>query len=247
MKAIKTFTNNYLSGSYSDQLGSLNEKISNIKRLLSYYDVFNIAEVVENPQEFAIKLNALTPNSSLVINTDPFEYAGVVYSRGDFVLKDINENISHIEAKTSGVYTPILNADASGNLTVTYKYSGTQPSGKQVYDMDNLPEKGRDTPFSEITYINLPQSDNAQIYGYSGPVKDWNGAVFMNEGKTIYPVFKFYFPSKDNNFCEEVSLEYELTKTSYQGGDSQKDKWELSFIDDDVDETLKNYLYMKVK
>ena len=111
MKATKTFTNNELSGSYSDQLGSLNDKISNIKRLLSYYDVFNITEVVENPQEFAIKLNALTPNSSLVINADPFEYAGVIYSRGDFILKDINENISHIEAKAGGVYTPILKAD----------------------------------------------------------------------------------------------------------------------------------------
>ena len=246
MKATKTFTNNQLSGSYSDQLGSLNDKISNIKRLLSYYDVFNITEVVENPQEFAIKLNALTPNSSLVINADPFEYAGVIYSRGDFILKDINENISHIEAKAGGVYTPILNIDESGNLMVTYKYSGTQPSGQQEYDMDNLPEGERDTPFSEITYINIPQGENAQIYSYSGLVKDWNGKVFMNkEGNVIYPVFKFYFPSDDNNFSEEVSLEYELIKTSYPDGDSQQDKWELSFVHDN--ETLKNHLYMKVK
>lgn len=241
MKSVKTFTKNSLSGNYSTQLSELNNKITNIKRLLSYYDVFNIAEVVEDPQEFAVKLNALTPNSSLVINTDPFEYAGVIYSRGDFVLKDINENISHIEAKASGVYTPILNVEENGNLVVTYKYSGEQPSGQIEYDMSEELPSERNTPYSEITYTNIPQNNNPKIYSYSGLVKDWDDDVIETEkeGSTyiVYPVLKFYFQSSDNNFCEEVSLEYELI--------IQDGKWVLNFVDDN--EILKENLYMKVK
>lgn len=245
MKSVKTFTNNTLTGGYSDRLNQLSTKISDIKRLLSYYDVFNIKEVVENKEDFVVKLNALMPNSSLVINTDPFEYAGVVYSRGDFVLKDINENFTHIESKTSGIYYPSLKQLENGNLVISYSYSGSQPiPGEKEYDLGDTTE-----PYSTIIFKDFSQ-ESGQIYAYGGLVKNWDGVAIQKITESpedlieyIQPVFKFYLVDDQENPVEEIALEYKLELTGSEGSK----KWTLYLTDDDENELLSNSIYMKVK
>lgn len=244
MKSVKTFTNNALIGGYSDRLNQLSTKISDIKRLLSYYDVFNIKEVVENQEEFVVKLNALMPNSSLVINTDPFEYAGVVYSRGDFVLKDINENFTHIESKTSGIYYPSLKQLENGNLVVSYSYSGNQPTpGEKEYNLGEQTE-----PYSTIIFKGFSQ-ESGQIYAYWGPIKDWDGVAIQKITESsedlieyIQPVLKFYWVDNKEDPIEEIALEYKLELTGSEGNKT----WGLSLTDDE-DNFLFNNVYIKVK
>ena len=62
---------------------------------------------VEAKEFFNAKVNALPPNSSLVINADEFSSDGVSYSRGDIILKDAYSRVVHIKSQTGGVYFPV--------------------------------------------------------------------------------------------------------------------------------------------
>ena len=103
---IKTFKIAATASDYQERLNELDQAIANVKKNITYLDTLNIIDAVTDKKNFAAQMNALTPNSSLVINTEPFNESGVNYSRGDIILKDASDIIHHIPGQSGGLYYP---------------------------------------------------------------------------------------------------------------------------------------------
>ena len=129
MKNTKTFS---LPASkrddYQKQLRILEESIGEINKQISYLDVYNIVAVCENKDTFAAQVNALTANSSLVINTEGFYWNEERYETGDIILKIADGTPIHIRAQTGGIYYPSKVTENSTGLDLTYTFSPIKPT-----------------------------------------------------------------------------------------------------------------------
>ena len=133
---------------YKQALEELYSKISSVKKDISYLDIYNITQVCVDKNKFASQMNTLTPNSSLVINTEGFQYNNEYYETGDIMLKLANGQIIHVKAQTGGVFVPKSVQESGKNLTLTYEFS------------TEIPQDGA------TTSIQLSKTDGAGVYSY---------------------------------------------------------------------------------
>lgn len=227
-----TFKKTKTSMDYKDELDSLNEKISEIRKNISYLDVYNIVDVCEDRQKFDAQVNALLPNSSLVINCDGFYSNNERYETGDIILKMSNGNPVHIRAQTGGIFYPSnVSVDDGNNVSITYTFSDSKPTEPSSGEEEIQPSFAKKMTFN-LGNIN----EKTNIYGLWQPVADSFQAWYYDESKTqpINPYIKFYLV-KGNTPVEEICLDYTLTLE----GESYKVE---------IDSNLQtSTVYMKVK
>ena len=65
---------------FQTQIDNLNTKLDNVAKNLTYFDFYNIVDVTVNKNNFSAQVNALTPNTSLIINSEPFFLNNVYYN-----------------------------------------------------------------------------------------------------------------------------------------------------------------------
>lgn len=233
MLTFKNKINN--ESSYKDELNRLNNELNSITKNITYLDAYNIIDSVEKPETFNAKVNALVPNSSLVINAESFTKDGVSYSRGDVILKNANSQVVHIKSQTGGVYYPsavTVEDEKSQLYSVIYKYQGSKPEKEDLADknivnivnINNLQEDEEipNAPFKDTIRFqgfNFTQDTN-YVYGLWEPVTTLIPKFTYNE-KNIIPYIKFYTVTggEGNKMPnEEVIIDYklELINDSYQ-------------------------------
>lgn len=206
---------------YEKNIEYLKEKINNIKKEISYFDAYNITDVVIDSKTFPNQLSSLPLNHSLVINTEiPFSHNEVVYSRGDILLKQSNGKIVHIKAQTGGVYYPSKITESNGTYTITYSYSPVPPSG----DENAVVKK-------QIDFDNITQLASEQIYGLCEEMK--NGEYSFSKIENIQPVIQFFLKN-DSTPGEQIIIDYNLTT-------SDDNKWIVT-----IEDTSNTY-FIKVK
>lgn len=211
MKNQTTFTKVRTSESYQEQLNILDEKISKIGKQISYLDAYNIVAVCDNKDTFAAQVNALTANSSLVINTQGFVINNVRYETGDLILKMANEEVVHIKAQTGGIFYPqSLTKTSDGSYTLSYAFSASKPT--------TIESTGGG--FAQKINFELESSDTGSVYGIweeLNPTKSFKYYTFNVESvkedgtietiqKRVEPYIKFYLKESQ----EEIIVDYQI-------------------------------------
>lgn len=214
---IKTFKVAASASDYQRRLNDLDEAIAAVKKNITYLDALNIIDAVISKENFAAQVNALTPNSSLVINTEPFNENNTNYNRGDIILKDANDVVHHIPGQQGGLYYPISITSASTsnassnvvNYNINYKFTPTEPTEGNIVKPIG---EDVDSPVSNITFSGLTGGSisNSFIYGFFGSYATISLDKDSN-GNFIEPMVEFYFVDNNNNkIMERVEIDYSL-------------------------------------
>ena len=216
----KTFTKPFNvsnAAQYGEALEQLYQQISTVKKDISYLDIYNITTVCVDKSLFAAQVNALAPNSSLVINSPSFTYNDEYYETGDIILKLASGKTVHIKAQTGGVFIPNNVIDREdGNLELQYKFTTATPSE------------------GETITLELKQSEGSGVYSYWGPATNSLLILVDSDYNWIKPYIKFYLVDENKNPVEEVVISYSI--------DSDSGWWYVK-----LDGDMKNHLYMLVK
>ena len=232
--AITFMTKTTNARDFQTQIDNLNTKLDNVAKNLTYFDFYNIVDVTVNKNNFSAQVNALTPNTSLIINSEPFFLNDVHYNTGDIIFKSSNSNIVHIKAQTGGIYYPnkITFDENSNSYSIEYKYTATQPNTKTSTSATVGTEiKGGAKEI--IQFTGLTTHAPSTIYGLWQPFSASFDA-HVKDNIAIQPYIKFYlYDEKKNIGPEEICLDYKLKV--------ENDKWKI-----EIDSAPTN-LWMKVK
>lgn len=215
---------------FQTQIDNLNTKLDSVAKNLTYFDFYNIVDVTVNKNNFSAQVNALTPNTSLIINSEPFFLNNVYYNTGDIIFKSSNSNIVHIKAQTGGIYYPNRITFENNSYSIEYKYTPTQPATGSSTDVDvSIEDQAADGAAEIIKFNGLTTHAPSTIYGLW---REFNDGIFdiyyknnqYNQDNIIQPYIKFYLYDKENNKGpEEVCLDYKLKV--------ENDKWKVEIVD----------------
>lgn len=241
--AITFMTKTANARDFQTQIDNLNTKLDNVAKNLTYFDFYNIVDVNVNKNNFNAQVNALTPNTSLIINSEPFFLNDVYYNTGDIIFKSSNNNIVHIKAQTGGIYYPYKISLIDNSYSIQYKYTSTQPAvgtekttGVSIQGVDHTIDNAAYT----ITFNGITNSNQGIIYGLWRAFNDGIFEIYYKDSKDnqdniIQPYIKFYLYDEEKNIGpEEICLDYILKV--------ENNKWKIEI----ADSTPIN-LWMKVK
>ena len=238
--AITFMTKTTNARDFQTQIDNLNTKLDNVAKNLTYFDFYNIVDVTVNKNNFSAQVNALTPNTSLIINSEPFFLNDVHYNTGDIIFKSSNSNIVHIKAQTGGIYYPNKITFSDNSYSIQYKYTATQPPTGSLTNVDvSIANQAANGAAEIIKFNGLTTHAPSTIYGLW---REFNDGIFdiyykdnqYNQDNIIQPYIKFYLYDKENNKGpEEVCLDYKLKV--------ENDKWKI-----EIDSAPTN-LWIKVK
>lgn len=218
---------------FQEQINMLNSKLDKVAKNLTYFDFYNISSVVTEKNNFSTQVTNLTPNSSLVINCEPFFLNDEYYSTGDIVFKTSSGTITHIKAQTGGIYYPKKISKDGNSFSISYQYSSSQP------ELNSSPEVSinEEAEFAkEITFTNLQTKAPSNIYGLWGPYTSIQSFdVYAVDNVPIQPYIKFYFYNEAS--LEEICIDHTITLNE------AKTQWIVSFLDN----VNTNNIWMKVK
>lgn len=228
---------------FQTQIDNLNTKLDSVAKNLTYFDFYNIVDVTVNKNNFSAQVNALTPNTSLIINSEPFFLNNVYYNTGDIIFKSSNSNIVHIKAQTGGIYYPnkITFDEKSNSYSIAYKYTATQPNTTTSISA-TVGTEIKDGAKEIIQFTGLTTHAPSTIYGLWKKFTS-SFPAYKKDGTVIQPYIKFYLCDGTNNTnYEEICLDYSLT---CQNENTDNPTWNIE-ISDSNEEFLTN-LWMKVK
>lgn len=240
MSTIKTFEPAKSKGSYSDKLSFLSEQIQEIKKEISYLDLYNITAVIDDPALFYSITGSIFPNSAAIINCDPFFINDTQYKTGDILLKIADGSLVHIKATTSGVYYPSSITYNGQGYVLTYEFSSSIPT----QETSEIEVNGKiDNPVTTIQFTGIQGESDASIYGnwfqLTDEINKFKAYEKDDESKTpINPMCQFFFCSKDGSVLEEIYVDYNL--------ELKEKEWEISGLEDLIKKE-DNYIFIKVK
>ena len=220
---------------FQTQINNLNTKLDSVAKNLTYFDFYNIVDVTVNKNNFSAQVNALTPNTSLIINSEPFFLNNVYYNTGDIIFKSSNSNIVHIKAQTGGIYYPNKITFENNSYSIEYKYTPTQPVTGSSTDVDvSIEDQAANGAAETIKFNGLTTNAPSNIYGLWQP---FNASfdTYVKDNIVIQPYIKFYLYDEKNNIGpEEICLDYKLKV--------ENNKWKIEIVD-----SIPANLWMKVK
>ena len=239
--AITFMTKAANAADFQTQIDNLNTKLNSVAKNLTYFDFYNIVDVTVNKNNFSAQVNALTPNTSLIINSEPFFLNDVYYNTGDIIFKSSNSNIVHIKAQTGGIYYPNKITLSDNSYSIQYKYTSTQPETNTIKNVDvSIEGQTAGGAAYTINFNKITNSNQGSIYGLW---REFNDGIFDiyykdnqdNQNNRIQPYIKFYlYDEKKNIGPEEIYLDYKLKV--------ENNKWKIEIVD-----SIPANLWMKVK
>ena len=191
----------------------------------------------------------MTKNSSLVINTPPFQEQGEYYNTGDILLKNNQDKIVHIAAQAGGVYYPSQLIKKDGNYDITYTYNSSAPTT----DGETADDNGK-VKFAKSLTFPLAIQDQTGNYIYGLWLKSENNHSFSFKIETytkkiessdetidikIQPQVQFWLCADDegNQPIEQVYIDYILSEYK----EKSVDYWKITLAEGAP------YLWIKVK
>lgn len=193
----------------------LNNKLSTLRKTITSWDTYHIAEVATNRNTLINKLATLAPNTGLLVNITPsVEINGVTYGQGDVVYCDFNGEKHHIKGASGGYYYPQDFAaidGATNTFKMVYRFASTLPTGGTgVMGSDAVPH--------EVMEKTVEMSSGNGVYfgQYNLAAKgSEDQAITKNfvedSGVLIYPFVRIYITVDGR--LEEVL--YDKTWVSY--------------------------------
>jgi hypothetical protein len=95
------------ASSHTDIMTNINflyQKMQECTRNVTYFDLYKVTSVLNNEAEFDAQINALSPYSTMVINTPVVTGDGSQYNIGDMVIKHNDGTHDIIRAQRGGIF-----------------------------------------------------------------------------------------------------------------------------------------------
>lgn len=171
----------------------LNDKLNQITRQVTFWDVYNVTQVLLSDSDLVSKLPLLNRGESAIVNANVLTNGNQTRYRGDIAYRMMDGNIQWIDAENKGIYKPHISYDSTtGMLKVTYSYHSAISEEEETEEVvfDNQVQIGYviDAPLTAFT-------NNS--YSFSKKIADNN---------TLKPIIKFYY--KDGTSLEELYCSY---------------------------------------
>lgn len=191
----------------------LNNKLSTLRKTITSWDTYHIAEVATNRNTLINKLATLAPNTGLLVNISPaVEINGTNYGRGDVVYCDFNGEKHHIKGASGGYYYPQdfapVGEGATNTFKMVYRFASTLPSSG-VGSME-----ANATPYETMEKtVDVSAGHNVYFGQYTinaGASKELN--LIYDGGIVIYPLIRIYYKHSDGRL-EEIL--YDKSWVSY--------------------------------
>lgn len=223
-------------------LECLNRHLNSAYKTLTYWDLYNISDSVDDAASLNAKINSLLPNSALVINAEEITNNDETYKRGDVILKLNNGTYKTIRAQSSGYYFPSqINTTESGANYLQFSYvSGVTPEEGTKELTNSLLEK----PYKQIQ-IPLTLHDKAVVcYNIWSPITELTAPIeykLVGETKVkVQPIIKTFISTNfpDNTSFEEVIMPITITDSTIE------DKPYFTIV---TPANLNNSLYILIK
>lgn len=192
-------------------LECLNRHLNSAYKTLTYWDLYNISDSVDDAASLNAKINSLLPNSALVINAEEITNNDETYRRGDVILKLNNGTYKTIRAQSSGYYFPSQIYTEDGNNYLQFSYiSGVTPTNDTATLGPTLLEK----PHQQIR-IPLTVEDTAVVcYNIWSKITALTDPIEykMVNGTKVQPVIKtFISTNTDGTSFEEIIMPIVVT------------------------------------
>lgn len=214
---LTNYSNIKDASTFGNALQQIDNKLNDIKKEITYWDVYNISSAVYNKEEFENKVANLNVNSSLVINTTSFNTTfngkDTDFHSGDIIIRLKDGSDQHIKAANAGVYVPTITDNNSGegtnenttNLKITYNYVKTITDNQKEISAT----------------IKTLTGDGSRMYGYDVIVDETNPCtkdnpfyipyVYNDDGEAITPIIKFFDIDRQEVYTDEYTLTAEDT------------------------------------
>ena len=110
---------------FANSMQNIDARLNEIKKEITYWDVYNISSAITAPEIFDSKVANLEINNSAVINTTYFKrnFQGIEteFHSGDVIIRLKDGSYQHIKAANAGVYVPTLESFTQTELADYYQ------------------------------------------------------------------------------------------------------------------------------
>lgn len=199
-------------------LQQIDTKLNDIKKEITYWDVYNISSAITSAEQFESKIANLEINNSTVINTTYFKrnFQGkeTEFYSGDIIIRLKDGSYQHIKAANAGVYIPTITDNDSGgetstnttNLKITYNYATTVAEDqKKIWSTI----KTLDGASSKTYGYSLIYNDNNKSIQFTFPKISSNEEIVNGvqiPSFPIVPVLKFFDKNNQEVYTDEYTL-----------------------------------------
>ena len=181
-----------------DALNYLNQKLEAVRKTVSFWDAYQIIDVIDNKDNVLSKLTQLPNNSSLITNVKtPFSWTNPstglsdsIYS-GDIFIKDYSGIIHLIHATNKGIYVPTEIKFVEGNsMMIEYEYATVGDNEVRIRT-DEEQEFNIDAD-SGYNYHGVLGASGAENDNFIFTVLYSRGETASVTGPAIIPIVKFF-------------------------------------------------------
>ena len=209
MPSMMSAASPYSIESFQADLQFLSRKMEAVRKTLSIWESYRIADVATNRDELEYKLGALAPNSGLAVNfaADNESIGDMSYSQGDVVFKDYLGNSYLLKSFSGGYYFPCkatpLN-EAQTVLQIDYQYTTNLPieDSKTLSANEVLQE-----PYTNINF-KITETDTQDRYSLQQSLSPNSSvslvALFNTNNELIRPVTAWYLLDANNNKIDRI-------------------------------------------
>lgn len=174
-----------------EALNKLYDKLENVTRQVSFWDIYNVTQVLLSDSDITSKLALLNIGESAIVNANSITNGKDTYYRGDVIYKQLDGNLLYIPAENKGIYQPTITYDTDNDqLTLSYKYNSTPKEGliesiikidtsQSAYLLDEPISSFEPSPEQNPTYL-IKRFSSVKIDGTS----------------ILKPLIKFYIKSE---------------------------------------------------
>ena len=183
-------------------LTEINKKLNDITRDVSFWDVYNVTQVLLNDNDLTSKLALLNIGEAAIVNANVLNNGAENHYRGDVAYRKADGELIWIDAENKGIYKPSVTYDDNDDmLKVTYSYQSNTPSEEwtETVTMDAEQQQG----------YSIDRCTDA--FSGSGPYTSTFNGIATNTG-LLKPLVKFFI--FENNAYEEIYPDYSWTYTS---------------------------------
>lgn len=190
------FSTVQMSNDIKQRLTQLDEKIDALTKQATFWDVYNITQVLLSETDYEIKVPLLSAGESAVVNTNRITVGNNTYHRGDLFYKTILGDLIHIPAENKGIYLPQIGIK-DGKITLSYSYI---TEVKEEVDETTISIDDTDHGYLLDKIIDKPFVSFSAIYN-------------SNDDSLIKPLIKMYI--EDNGDYEEFYFDWTWGLTQY--------------------------------
>lgn len=216
---VISLTQNSTAGQFATAMQNIDTKLNEIKKEITYWDIYKIASAITSAEDFENKVENLEINHSTVINTTHFKrsFQGMEtdFYSGDIIVRLKDGSYQHIEAANAGVYIPTITDNNNGeetnenttNLKITYNYATTVTNDQKEISATIKTLTGTN---SQMYGYSIPGTYDSQTKKFSFDIvyqkKYDNGNLVNDTTKPIVPVLKFFDKNNQEVYTDEYTL-----------------------------------------